>query len=79
MEIVKYDNTDWNEVPSVTCGGKNCFYVTHNDNGKFTILWNRRDKRWEIVKEVVNGGEIVASYFRAPQQAMKYFNEVLGF
>jgi len=61
----------WQQCPSVTCDGKDYFYVSFDDNGKLAVVWNRIDNRYMITRNDIT----VAQYFRTKAQAFQYIEK----
>jgi hypothetical protein len=59
---------NWKQCASVSAGGKPYFYVSFDDKGKLTVVWNRIDQRWMITRNDTT----VAQYFRTTKQAYDY-------
>jgi len=54
---IRLARAGYSKAPSVTYGGKAWFYTRFADHGKhhnerFTVVWDRRDKRWILRYEV---------------------------
>jgi hypothetical protein len=73
----------WDKVPSVTYGGAKFFYNTWVREKKYTVIFDRQAKLWDIMDESIWDGKeytrhTLAAGFKTATQAMRYFENNLA-
>lgn len=60
---------NWQKIASVTNGGKPYFYVRFDNRGKLTIVWDRTEYSYCIVR---NDAAVLARGFKTIEASIKY-------